>query len=236
MKPFLTAEWRNLIMANYEVPPSVLQPYLPEGIELDLFEGKAYVSLVAFHFLNTKVGGIGFPFHKDFEEVNLRFYVKYKENDEWKRGVVFISEIVPKRMIVWVARLFYREKYVYAPMKSVIEEDEYRKLYFNWGERMAYSIEVSTAPSPQRMTPGSKEEFIFEHYWGYTSLPMNKTGEYKVEHPSWNTYPVIDYKINADFKNLYGNDFAFLNNNNPDSVFVAQGSPVRVYARRILNI
>jgi uncharacterized protein len=234
-KPFLSAEWRNLIMINYEVEPEVLQPYLPAGIELDLFEGKAYVSLVAFHFLKTKVGGIGFPFHKDFEEVNLRFYVKYKENNEWKRGVVFISEIVPKRMIVWVARVFYREKYTYAPMKSTIDESEKRKLFFSWGEGMPYSIEVLTSSFIQPMPAGSKEEFIFEHYWGYTSLPGNRTGEYKVEHPSWNTYPVIDCKVKADFKQLYGNDFSFLNHKSPDSVFVAEGSPVNVYARRILE-
>lgn len=235
-KPFLTAEWRNLIMINYEVPPAVLFPYLPGGIELDLFEGKAYVSLVAFHFLNTKVAGIGFPFHKNFEEVNLRFYVRYKEENEWKRGVVFISEIVPRRMIAWVAKVFYKEKYTYAPMKSRIEEREKRKLFFSWGEGMPYSIEVLTESFTQSMTAGSKEEFIFEHYWGYTSLPGNQTGEYKVQHPSWNIYPVIDSKLKVDFKELYGNDFSFLNSTSPDSVFVAEGSAVNVYARRILNV
>jgi len=233
-KPFLSAEWRNLIMMNYEVPPAVLEPYLPKGVELDLFEGNAYVSLVAFHFLNTKVAGIGFPFHKNFEEVNLRFYVKYKDGDEWKRGVVFISEIVPKRMIVWVARIFYKEKYTYAPMKSIVEEGEKRKLFFSWGEGLPYRMEIITASFTKPMLAGSKEEFIFEHYWGYTSLPGNQTGEYKVEHPSWNTYPVIDSNLKVDFKELYGDDFSFLNTANVDSVFVAEGSAVNVYARRIL--
>lgn len=234
-KPFLSAEWRNLIMMNYQVPPAVLEPYLPKGVELDLFEGNAYVSLVAFHFLNTKVAGIGFPFHKNFEEVNLRFYVKYKDGDEWKRGVVFISEIVPKRMIVWVARIFYKEKYNYAPIKSIVEEGEKRKLFFSWGEGLPYRMEIITASFTQPMQAGSKEEFIFEHYWGYTSLPGNQTGEYKVEHPSWNTYPVIDSNLKVDFKELYGDDFSFLNTANVDSVFVAEGSAVNVYARRILQ-
>jgi uncharacterized protein len=234
VKPFLTAEWRNLIMINYEVPPQVLEPYLPNGVELDLFDGKAYVSLVAFHFLNTKVKAIGFPFHKNFEEVNLRFYVKYKEQNVWKRGVVFISEIVPKKMIVWVAKIFYREKYTYAPMKSIVAEGDRRKLFFNWGKQLSHSIEVVTVPGVRPMTAGSKEEFIFEHYWGYTSLPGNKTGEYKVEHPSWNTYSVIDTKLKVDFKELYGNDFSFLNSARPDSVFVAEGSAVSVYQRVLL--
>lgn len=236
MKPFLTAEWRNLIMINYEVPPALLQPYLPKGVELDLFEGKAYVSLVAFHFLNTKVAGIGFPFHKNFEEVNLRFYVKYKEANVWKRGVVFISEIVPRHMIVWVARIFYREKYTYAPMRSSVDEQAIRTLHFAWGKSMKHAIRVRTESATQPLQKGSKEEFIFEHYWGYTSLPGNITGEYRVEHPSWNTYRVIDFNVTADFVQLYGSDFAFLTNSQPDSVYVAEGSPVRVYTRKLVTV
>jgi uncharacterized protein len=89
-KPFLSAEWRNLIMINYEVNEEILLPYLPAKTELDSFNNKFYVSLVAFHFLDTKVKGISLPFHRNFEEINLRFYVKYKEGNEYKRGVVSI--------------------------------------------------------------------------------------------------------------------------------------------------
>jgi uncharacterized protein YqjF (DUF2071 family) len=235
MKPFLTAEWRNLVMINYEVPPGIFRSYLPAGVEIDLFEGKCFVSLVAFHFLNTKVKGIAFPFHINFEEVNLRFYVKYKEGTEYKRGVVFISEIVPKRLIALVARIFYGEKYQYAPMKSSIEEGNERKLFFTWGSTFKNRVFVTTAPAAKPMQTGSKEEFIFEHYRGYTSLRSNKTGEYKVEHPSWNVYPVLDFEINADFGQLYGPSFSLLANTIPDSVFVAEGSPVKVYGRKMLN-
>ncbi len=234
-KPFLTATWHNLVTINYEVPPVILHPFLPAGVELDLFEGKCLVSLVAFHFWNTKVKGIAFPFHQNFEEVNLRFYVQYKDGTELKRGVVFISEIVPKRMIAWVAKIFFKEHYTYAPMHSSIEKDEQRNLLFSWGKTAQHWVKIITAPVAEPMKPGSSEEFIFEHYYGYTALPGGKTGEYRVEHPSWKVYPVLDSRLQIDFGKLYGAAFAFLNNSKPASVFVAEGSAVEVYSGRILN-
>lgn len=235
-QPFLTAAWRNLIMINYSVPTGVLKPYLPKGVELDLFDGKCFVSLVAFHFNNTRVKGISFPFHKNFEEVNLRFYVKYKEGNTYKRGVVFISELVPRRMIVWVARIIYREKYSYAPMSSSVEtDDDERRILFNWGAPVKYWIQVKTADKVKPIEPGTKEEFIFEHYWGYTTINEHKTGEYWVEHPRWNIYPVVDYEMQVDFEKLYGTSFTFLNAAVPDSVFVAEGSAVNVYERRVIE-
>lgn len=235
MKAFLTAEWRNLVMMNFVVPEQVLKPHLPIGVELDVFEGNCYASFVAFHFLNTKVKGIGFPFHKDFEEINLRFYVRYKENGEYKRGVVFISELVPKRMITWVAQLIYQEQYAYSPMKSKIEQTNRRLLHFDWGKKFEYALKVETSLQVQPIVKGSKEEFIFEHYWGYTSLPGSRTGEYRVKHPRWNIYPVHDFSYQIDFGKLYGDDFSFLNHQQPDSLFVAEGSEVSVYERKILS-
>ena len=77
-KVFLTAEWRYLAMLNYEIEPAVLAPFVPQGTELDSFDGKTFVSIVAFLFLDTRIGGIPIPFHRNFEEVNLRFYVRRK--------------------------------------------------------------------------------------------------------------------------------------------------------------
>ena len=231
-KPFLSAEWRNLIMINYEVNEEILLPYLPAKTELDSFNNKFYVSLVAFHFLDTKVKGISLPFHRNFEEINLRFYVKYKEGNEFKRGVVFISEIVPKRMIALVARLFYGEKYQYLPVQSLVKETDTRILHFEWGTNLEHSISVITENKLAGLEEGSKEQFIFEHYWGYTTLKSGATGEYQVQHPSWNVYPVIDFKVNVDFETLYGKRFQFLNTTQPDSAFVAEGSPVVVFDGR----
>jgi uncharacterized protein YqjF (DUF2071 family) len=93
---FLTAEWRNLAMLNYEVDQSLLLPFVPSGTTLDQWEGKTYVSLVGFRFLKTRVLGLPVPFHTNFDEVNLRFYVRRRIAGDVRRGVVFIREIVPR--------------------------------------------------------------------------------------------------------------------------------------------
>lgn len=233
-KAFLTAEWRNLVMMNYVVPEHVLKPHLPNGVELDVFNGKCYVSFVAFHFMDTKVKGVAVPFHKDFEEINLRFYVRYPSEEGMKRGVVFIKELVPKRMIAWVAKLVYGERYEYTPIKSKIEQTNQRYLHFEWGREQEHHLKVETAVHTLPIQQGSKEEFIFEHYLGYTSLSTFRTGEYKVEHPRWNVYPVQGFSYQIDFEKLYGSDFAFMNDMQPDSVFVAEGSEVSVHERKML--
>jgi uncharacterized protein YqjF (DUF2071 family) len=72
MKPgkFLTAEWRYLAMINYEIDPAILLPHVPRGTELDEWQGKTFVSMVGFHFLNTRVLGVPLPFHRNFAEIN----------------------------------------------------------------------------------------------------------------------------------------------------------------------
>ena len=121
---FLTAEWNWLAMLNYEVAPEVLTPFVPVGTELDVWQGKHLVSMVGFLFQKTRVRGIPIPFHRNFEEVNLRFYVRRKVNGDWRRGVVFIKELVPRFAIAWVARTFYNENYVAMPMSHHMEKSD----------------------------------------------------------------------------------------------------------------
>lgn len=227
---FLQANWSNLIMANYVVNPDLLIPYLPQGVEIDYFNGETYVSLVGFMFLKTKVLGLPIPFHRDFEEVNLRFYVKRRDaKGDWKRGVVFISEIVPKKMISIVANTLYGERYSCMPMQHEVEvEGEQQQLSYYWktGDDWNY-LEVIASNQSQKIIPNTKEEFIFEHYWGYTKRKKGTT-EYEVQHPKWDIYPVRDYDINCEVKRTYGADFETVLNKKPDSVFLAKGSDVAV--------
>ena len=173
---FLTAEWRKLIMANYEVEPALLQPYLPHMTELDLWNGTCYVSLVGFLFLDTRLMGVKIPFHANFEEVNLRFYVKYMEGGDWKRGVVFIKEIVPKAALTFVANTWYKEHYQTLPMRHQWKEDkEERSVRYEWkhqGQWQSLAVEATVVPSP--IAAGSEAEFISEHYWGYTRVGAQK--------------------------------------------------------------
>ncbi len=229
INPFLTAEWKNLIMFNYATDPSVLLPYLPAHTIPDTYKDVHYVSLVGFMFQHTKVLGVKIPFHINFEEVNLRFYVKRKVNGEWRRGVVFVREIVPKHAIAFVANNLYSEHYSVMPMRHEVKNGTTLSVRYGWKHKGAWNeMGISTAKMPVAMQAGSSEEFITEHYWGYNRVSASRTTEYKVEHPKWNYFPVDEYSVDCRFSELYGNDFAFLHNAKPLSVFMADGSAISV--------
>lgn len=222
-------------MANYPVDPAILKLYLPANTELDTWNDKYYVSLVGFMFLNTKVFGFRVPFHSNFPEVNLRFYVRYKENKEWKRGVVFIREIVPRPALSYIANKLFKERYLTMPMKNDWKIDNKEmSIRYDWKSEKWNHLQVKAGTQSKIIETGSKEEFITEHYWGYTAVTKQKTGEYHVKHPGWKVYPVSSYSIDCDFKSLYGNDFAVLQHLQPESVFLAEGSEVSVYMKRII--
>lgn len=227
MQKFLTARWEDLIMANYEVDGSLLRDRIPAGTELDLHEGRCFVSLVGFMFCDTRVLGIPVPFHINFEEVNLRFYVKREKADEIRRGVVFIKEIVPRFAIAAVARILYEEPYEAWSMSHTRSE---KSVSYEWqkGEwRNQLGVEVGESLGVP--AADSHGEFIIEHYWGYTMRGKDRTDEYKVEHPKWDLFSVNNEQIDVDFAGTYGKEFAFLGDEKPYSVLLAKGSEISVY-------
>lgn len=214
-------------MANYEVDPALLEPRVPLGTELDLHEGKCFVSLVGFMFLDTRVLDFLVPFHVNFEEVNLRFYVKREAGDELRRGVVFVKEIVPRGAIAAVARILYGEPYERWKMSNYRDE---KSVGYGWS-RDGCENKLSVIRGENLGVPaeGSHGEFIIEHYWGYTKRGDQRTDEYKVEHPKWELFSVEDPKIDVDFGATYGDEFAFLSNAEPASILLAKGSDIAVY-------
>lgn len=236
---FLTAEWRKLIVANYEIDPILLTEYLPRGVELDSYRDKHWVSLVGFLFLNTKVLGFGIPFHKNFEEFNLRFYVRHKTEEGWRRGVVFIKEIVPKLAISLTANIVYREPYICRPMDHTIsldERSEMWKIRYDFKNADTWNhIQVLAKDNPRELVEGSMEEFILEHYWGYNRYDSHTTMEYQVEHPVWKTYEVTNHSILIDAKSLYGEGIASFLDREPASVCLAEGSEIIVRKGRKLD-
>ena len=229
---FLTAEWRHLAMLNYEVDPDLLRPLVPAGTELDAWSGRTFVSVVGFLFLKTKVLGVGIPFHRDFEEINLRFYVRRRmEGEEARRGVVFVREIVPRWAIAAVARWVYGEKYVACPMRSTVEPPAggAGRLSNGWrsgGEE--HALDVTFGGPVALPAPGSEEEFITEHYWGYAAQRDGSAVEYRVEHPQWQVWAASDASLSAGVGGFYGEQWAPFLSAEPSSAFVADGSPIVV--------
>ena len=234
MKYFLNASWENLIMANYIVDPKVLVPYLPNGVELDFYNGQTYVSLVGFLFKNTKIFQIPIPGLGTFEEINLRFYVTRKNGNELKRGVVFINETVPNKLVAWIANRLYNEHYIAVPTKHEWNVNaENKTIEYKWKIAKKWnSLSVIAGLEKKMMVKESFEEFIFEHYYGYSMINKSISEEYQIEHPRWKINEVIQYSINCDFEKMYGKDFDFLNSSNPKSVIIAEGSSVAVNWRR----
>lgn len=232
MHKFLTAKWNDLIMANYEVDPSLLASQVPRGTEIDLNGGKCFVSLVGFMFLETRVLGIPIPFHINFEEVNLRFYTKREMSDETRRAVCFVKEIVPRWAIATVARVVYGEPY---ECWQMAHERTETTVTYDWnrdGQRNRLSVEIGESIGVPAI--GSHGEFIIEHYWGYTTRG-NRVDEYKVEHPKWELFSVKNEVIDVDFAKTYGPEFAFLSEQKPYSVLLAKGSEVAVYKGKTIS-
>lgn len=232
---FLKAEWRKLLMVNYQINPEVLKPFVPNGTELDFYNDKCYISLIGFMFKNTKLLGLKIPFHINFEEVNLRFYVKRKENGVYKRGVVFIKEIVPKPAITFVANTIYNENYETLPMKHEWnEKDGNLNISYQWRTNGKWNLIEAIVKNEQlEIKDNSEIEFISEHYLGYAKNKVQTT-EYEVKHPKWKYYPLKSYNVNVDFLASYGKAFEFLNNLQPASVFLLEGSEISVENKTIL--
>jgi uncharacterized protein YqjF (DUF2071 family) len=238
MANFLKAEWRKLVMFNYAVEPSLLLPWVPAHTQLDLWEGTCYISLVGFMFHETRIKGFKIPWHINFEEINLRFYVKYNDPETGpKRGVVFIREIVPKSMISWVANTLYRESYITLPMKHswAINDHQLKVEYGLKKNKDWFHFGVTAKNSPQDLVNKSETEFITEHFWGYVKWDQRSTNEYEVGHPRWLTYPLIQHEINVDFGRIYGPEFSFLTTTKPKSVYLAEGSEIFVNKGKIIS-
>jgi hypothetical protein len=218
MSVFLTAEWNYLINITYAVDPKVLLPYLPQGLNLDIIDGKAFVSFVAFEFNDVKVKGFKIPFHRKFPEINLRFYV----NRNGKRGVVFIKEFVPKH---------YNEPYSAVKMNHDLQKSEIElKVSHSICIKSEWqNIEVVAENKPFTPSINSTEHYFKEHEIGFGKDKKGNTLEYKVEHPIWEIYPIKKIESTICFEKTYGKEWAFLDSEKPFSTLLAKGSKIKVF-------
>ncbi len=232
---FLSATWKNLVMLNYEIDPEILRSLVPLGVELDPWRGKHYVSIVGFLFLDTRVLGVPIPFHRDFEEVNVRFYVRRRVEESWRRGVAFVKEVVPRWAIAVMARWLYNENYVACSMESAVQLPEPARglpgsLTYRWGEPGNWNVlQARFRGQPGLPSPGSEEEFITEHYYGYVAQRDGSTVEYQVAHPRWRVWSATEASLEGAVGSFYGEQYREALSRPAASAFVAEGSEVAVY-------
>ncbi len=229
---FLSARWERLILLTYDVDPALLADHLPPGLIADTIDGRAFVSLVAFDFLNTRVLGIPWPGYRDFPEVNLRFYVRHPDG---RRGVVFIREYVPKTLIALLAKWLYNEPYQAAPMNSNWKEEE---SFFQLQHELRIGgsiqrLQVELGCKPEMSQEDSLDHFFKEHSWGFGQTRSGRLLEYQVWHPLWETLPVKNVHLDWDWGLIYGEKWDFLADQQPFHKAFAVGSEIRVYPKSI---
>ena len=237
---FLSADWRNILFANYAIDPAVLTPLLPKGTKLDLHNGNCYVSLVAFQFLDTRVFGIPAFSNRNFDEINLRFYVKRPISDgKEQSGVAFIKEIESSRLIAWTARTLYGENYAAMNMNHEIVNDRATKdlkLTYRCGVTgLSNEFSATISPGSQMSEDDVLGPYITEHYWGYSSPAQDRTVEYEVKHPKWPINKVTEYSLDFDFEDLYGTPYRSLSEIQPASVLYCEGSDVTVHLGSVIS-
>lgn len=229
--PLITGSWKKLLFINYLVDPEVLDPFVPAGTKLNYFGNRCYVTLAGFVFSGIRIKGIPVPFHQQVPEINLRFYVIPKEDaSQRERGVVFLREIVSKPFMAWAANLFYREHYT---LGTVSQKWNHKDIRYNWVQSKSNSIAVESKPFTFPLPEGGEEEFLTMQYFGYTKLTESKTARYAVTHPTWRLYPVKDFSIHVNFKSSFGKEFKFLKEEEPVSVYLAEGSNVTIFSPEV---
>lgn len=231
-RPFLTAEWRDLAIINFDVDPACLERFVPRGTQISLWQGRCFASIVAFRFLDTRILGVPVPFHRNFEELNLRFYVSREDGGKLRRGVVFIKEIVPRRAVTLVARAVYNENYHTLPMRHEVGSGFARYEWRTNGHWSNLAVEACGPASVPKLD--SKESFIAEHHWGYVVQRDGATVEYRVERPRWRVAPASVISWDLDARSMYGEFLATCLEGAPASAFLAEGSPVSVGRSRRL--
>lgn len=230
MENLLTCEWRKLAFANYIVPPEIVEKYLPAHTKIDFYNGNCVVSLVGFEFRNVEMAGVKVPFYSDFEEINLRFYVKRFDGSKWRKGTVFISEIVNKSALGILANTLVRENYQILPTAREIKETENElDVKYSWTfnkEDYHFSVKSDRLASPY--TENSEADFILNRLYGYGKIDDKTSNEYDISHSSWSTYRVDEYSIHVDFARQFGAEFSMLSSTTPHSVMLSEGSKVEI--------
>jgi uncharacterized protein YqjF (DUF2071 family) len=228
-RSFLTARWVNLILLTYAVDRDLLTPLLPPQCALDLRDGRAFVSLVAFDFLDTRVFGISWPGFRQFPEINLRFYVRHGTD----RGVCFIQELVPQRFVAFMARAFYNEPYRSAAMvgKTVVQNDKVTVEHCVTQSGRTSRLNLCGSMPAIRPASDSIEHFLMEHSWGFGRSRRGRLLQYRVHHPEWDIWPVESWNLDWDWSAIYGDRWSLLQKAEPISIIFAAGSEVQVYPK-----
>jgi uncharacterized protein YqjF (DUF2071 family) len=225
--PFLTAEWSHILLFTFSVPRQLVESTLPPGVSCQLRGEAALLSLVSLDFQNTRVWGIPWPGLRNFTGINLRTYAVEGE----RAGVVFVREFVSSKLIALAAKRLYGEPFESVPIRSCVTEEAERiriERRFQRGgkDHVLYAVAAKASVS---LPSDDEAHFFKERYWGFGRSHWGESTSYQLEHPIWRVHPIESWHLDIDWRKAYGETWSFLQNAQPLSVVVADGSPVRMW-------
>jgi uncharacterized protein YqjF (DUF2071 family) len=193
------------------------------------------LSLVAFHFADNRVLGVPIPFAREYDQINLRFYVRRRlEDGGWRRGVVFLRELAPAKPVVAGARFVYGERYDCVPVTARVRPPGAAgtrggRAVYRWRDRhQVHRLAVDFHGPAALPGPGSLEDFLTDRHFGYVSAER-ATREYRVDHPPWRVWPATDARLSHGIADAFGRRFERALDRAPLSAFVAEGSRMELH-------
>ncbi len=180
----LRQSWRDLLFAHWPVPAADLRKLVPDGLNLEEYDGTAWVGVVPFRI----VGLMRRPFPdlpgvSAFPELNLRLYVER----DGKPGVWFLSLDAANALAVWAARRFFYLPYWRARINFSAGADGFRFRSDRVGPAPAVGFEAAYRPAaePFEARPGSLEAFLVERYCLYARSADGRLYRGEVHHAPW---------------------------------------------------
>lgn len=192
-------EWHNVIFVHWQVELNELKKFMPKELEIDLFEGKPWISLVAFTLKKIRPRYLpAFPPISNFDEVNFRTYIKKGD----KPGIYFLSIEGGKKISCKIAKLASGLPYRYAKIKR--ENNQYRSA----NPKTQEGLEMKFAVKNPVTDKNPLDKWLTERYALFQDT-RHKIREFEIHHPEWplNNIEVEKLDINYPrFKDLIPND------------------------------
>lgn len=240
-KVLFKARFSELVALNFAIDPSILEPHVPKGLELDFFKNETYVSLVAMMLRDVRVLGIPIHVATGFEEINLRYYVRRKVGDKYQKGACFLRDYVSGSAAAWILGWIFKADFGRLKMKhnnsgfDMRDEGAIPEVDYQWKvDDHVNRIRVKARERIQRTGPDTKVGFILNHSNEYSSRD-GVTLEYAVRQPEWQVWNAAQANFTCDVKRLFGPEFVKPLSRRPASVFVTPGSEVVIYRPRVLT-
>src|SRR5215470_10678906 len=179
----MAQNWHDLLFAHWAIAPELIRKLVPAKLELDTFQGRAWIGVVPFTMSGVRLRGTpALPWLSTFPELNVRTYVKAGG----RPGVWFFSLDAANTLAVKLARAWFHLPYFHAEMRAEVENGEVRYRSKRKGGGHAEFVGAYAAKGASfQASPGTIEHFLTERYCLYAQRPDGELLRGEIHHPPW---------------------------------------------------